>query len=326
MHEKINYLALPGSDLAELETERERLKKSAISKNTEKAYESDFVLFEKWCAQIRRPALPANDFIIDLYICYLNKLQRKPSTISRALTAINQKHLESGFNSPIGQGAKNRMSQVRRYQGAAAKKVSPITVEHLKKIIAFCPRDFLGIRDRALLLVGWTAALRRSSIAALNIEDLEERAEGIVLTLRESKTDQEKKGFKIGLPIVENEVLCPVRNLRKWLDLARITSGAVFRAVGKGGSNHFLHITGSRISDKTVSTIIKRRVKAAGYDPSNYSGHSLRAGMATSAAAAGIPERLIMKITGHTSEKTVREYIRDGGVFLEHPAIALLCY
>jgi len=313
-----------GGALGELEAERDRLEKKERPENTIKAYEKDFEQFEKWCKQIQRAPVPATDLMIELYICYMNKQGRKPSTISRALTSIAVKHSEAGFDTPIGPNSKKRMRSVRRDRGSQKRKAAPITVEHLKNILTVCPLDILGIRDRAMILTGWTAALRRSEIAALNLEDLEERPDGIVLTIKRSKTDQLGVTYKIGLPIVENWRLCPVRALRKWLDLAAIKDGAVFRAIGKRGRNVFFSSCGDRISDKTVSQIIKRRVKAAGYDSAKYSGHSLRSGLATSAAAAGISEHLIMKITGHTSEKTVREYIQDGAVFLNHPAIALL--
>lgn len=310
------------NELAEIEIEKKRLDDNEQNTNTKKAYESDFKMFEKWCVRIRRTALPVTSEILELYIIYLSKHGYKPASISRAMISINIKHRSNGFESPIGANVKNRFSIICKDKGMAQRKVAAVTVEHLKKMIEACPSDFLGIRDRAILLVGWTAALRRSEIAALDVEDMEERAEGIVLTIKRSKTDQFKKGYKIGLPIV-NSFLCPVKALRKWLNVTSIKTGPVFRAIGKGGMSWF-HPLGSRLSDKTISLIIKKRAREAGYDSDKFSGHSLRAGLATSAASAGIPERLIMHITGHTSEETVRKYIRDGGVFIDHPALWLL--
>jgi len=177
------------------------------------------------------------------------------------------------------------------------------------------PDRLLGLRDRALLLLGFSGAFRRSELVALDVEDLEFTGDGLVVTQRRGKTDQEGVGRKIGIPFGGNPDTCPVRAVRKWLDAAAVMSGPVFRSVNRHG-----HVQPGRLSDKAVAIVVKRHAPAAGLDPLRYAGHSLRAGLATAAAAAGASERSIMNQTGHRSVPMVRKYIRDGQLFRENAA------
>ena len=312
------------TELAKLADGAQKLAEATKSQNTKTAYKSDWRQFELWCDGLGHGPLPCTPEIVALYVVHMNNIKRRPSTIARALTAINQAHLLAGFDSPVDPRVREIFKGVKRERGTAQAKAAPITVEHLKRLVKCCDRDIIGVRDKAVLLVGWTAALRRSSIAALDVEDLEERTDGLVITLRRSKADQEGEGFKVGVPFVEREDLCPVRALRRWLEIAEIKEGAIFLRIGKGGKGAMFAKTYNRLSEKMISLIIKRMANRSGYDSSKFSGHSLRAGLATAAAQAGISERAIMHITGHTSERTMRGYIRDGSIFREHPAKELL--
>lgn len=319
------------TDIESTKTEIQRLEKRAkqlvdttTSINTKKAYSNAWKQFETWAEKMNFSCLPASAEIVAAYLTHLDDIGRRPATMSLYLTAINQAHVLSGLDSPIDARVRKILTGSKRRQGTAQRQVAPITVEHLKHMLKCCDRDFLGVRNKAILLVGWSAALRRSSIAALDVEDLEERPDGLVLTLRRSKADQLGEGFKVGLPFVERDDCCPVRALRRWLDLAGIKKGPVFRKIGKGGRNTIFSKTYNRISEKMISIIIKQMAHDAGYNSDTFSGHSLRAGLATSAAQAGLAERDIMNITGHRSEKTLRGYIRDGSIFRKHPAKELL--
>jgi integrase len=150
---------------------------------------------------------------------------------------------------------------------------------------------------------------------SLDIADLEFARAGLIVTLRKSKTDQEGKSRRLGIPFGSSEATCPVRSLQAWLDSARITDGPVFRSLDR-----FQQVQSARLSDKAVALIVKRRAKAVGFDPARYAGHSLRAGLATSAAAAGASERVIMSQTGHRSAEMIRKYIREGNLFAANPA------
>lgn len=191
-------------------------------------------------------------------------------------------------------------------------------VGDLKQILDQFPDSLLGRRDRALLLVGFTGALRRSELVALDVGHLERTSEGLVISIRRSKTDQDGEGRKIGVPAGTDPGTCPVHAVEAWLAAAKIESGAVFRVMNRHGQ-----VLPKRLSGEGVAIVVKRYVGKLGFDSALFSGHSLRAGLATSAAAAGKGERAIMNQTGHRSVTTVRRYIRDGNLFRENAADGL---
>lgn len=295
------------------------------SEATKKAYASDTKQFSLWCASVGLQALPADPETVALYIVAADQSGLRPSTIRRHLTSIAQEHLLAGYDSPVNAQVLELKKGIHRLRGRRSEKKQAITLDRLRRILENTPCDFLGIRDRAIMLVGWTGALRRSEICGIDVEHLENHAEGIAVCLPHSKTDQEGAGRKIGLPFVDaDQTMCAARAIRKWLELAQITSGAVFLGVGKGGKDRFFgQPRSSRLVDQEISRIIKRACARAGYDPREYSGHSLRSGLATTLAHAGTEERRIADITGHRKLETLREYIRAGSLFVAHPVIAL---
>jgi integrase len=188
-------------------------------------------------------------------------------------------------------------------------------ITDLKRMLQKLPNTRVGLRDRALLLLGFAGAFRRSELVGLDVADLEFSSAGLVVTLRRAKTDQEGRSRRIGIPYGSSEKTCPVRSLQAWLETARISDGAVFRSLDK-----FQRVQSKRLSDKAVARIVKRRAAAVGLDPERYAGHGLRAGLATSAAAGGASERVIMAQTGHRSADMVRRYIREGNLWRENAA------
>src|SRR5450631_1096372 len=177
------------------------------------------------------------------------------------------------------------------------------------------PATRVGLRDRAVLLLGFAGAFRRAELVSLDVSDLEFSSAGLIVTLRTSKTDQEKSGRRLGIPFGSTEATCPVRAVQAWLETARIVDGPVFRPLDR-----FQRVQPTRLSAERVALIVKRRAKAVGLDPARYAGHSLRAGLATSAAAAGASERVIKSQTGHRSADMVRKYIREGSLFSDNAA------
>ena len=173
----------------------------------------------------------------------------------------------------------------------------------------------IGTRDRALLLVGFAGAFRRSEIVALNVEDIAFSTDGATVTLRRSKTDQDGAGRKVGIPYGSNPATCPVRALQAWLAASGITEGPLFRWIRKAG-----RMQHGRLSGSAVAEIVKRHAGTAGLDTSKYAGHSLRAGLVTAAAIAGSSDRAIMKQSGHRSSAMVQRYIRDASLFRENAA------
>jgi integrase len=173
------------------------------------------------------------------------------------------------------------------------------------------PDTLAGIRDRAIVLLGFAAALRRSELVAVDVSDIEPRRKGIVLHKRRSKTDQEGKGAKI--PVPRGNALKPVDALEAWLKASGISEGPLFRAVHRSGV-----LLKHRLSDRDVARIVKRSVAAAGIDAKVFSGHSLRAGFVTSALDAGVDALKIMPITGHVKVDTLKEYDRRENDFDSH--------
>jgi integrase len=180
------------------------------------------------------------------------------------------------------------------------------------------PSGLIGVRDRALLLVGYAGGFRRSEIASLTIEDANFSEDGLVIILRHSKTDQEGKGRKIAIPQGAHPDTCPVRSLREWITAARMETGPLFRRILRHGK-----IGQGFLNKDSIGLIVKRAAERAGYDPSTLAGHSLRAGLATQAALNGATELTIMKQTGHRSLAMLRRYIRDGDLWRNNAAASL---
>ena len=283
--------------------------------NTLRAYRADWRHFAAWCERHGRSALPAAPETVALYLAELGG-QRKTATIGRRLTAIAQAHKAADHGTPTTQATvKAVWAGIRRTHGTAQEGKAPALTEDVRRMVTALPDKLLGTRDRALLLVGFAGAFRRSELVALDVADVAETGDGLVVTLRRSKTDQEGAGRRIGIPYGSNPLTCPVRALRAWLELTTIAAGPLFRAVDRHG-----RLGPGRLSDKAVALVVKRAAAAAGLDPSRYAGHSLRAGLATAAAAANVPERVIALQTGHRSTKILRRYIRAGSLLRENAA------
>lgn len=306
--------------LARLLVQTEAIFRRSRAGSTLRAYEHDWRQFRVWCEQNRLVPMPASPEAVILYATDLTRNQgRKWNTLSRRLAAISQLHQRAGFDSPTRAWAmKQFLAGLRRELGVAPVRKKPVLVSDLKQILDQLPDSLLGRRDRALLLLGFTGALRRSELVALDACDLEQTSEGLIVSIRRSKTDQEGEGRKIGIPAGSDPGTCPIRALEAWLAAAKIESGALFRVMNRHGQ-----VLPKRLSGEGVALIVKRHVARLGYDPAMFSGHSLRAGLATSAAAAGKGERAIMNQTGHRSVTTVRRYIRDGNLFRENAAEGL---
>ncbi|MDQ6947871.1 MAG: site-specific integrase [Actinomycetota bacterium] len=207
---------------------------------------------------------------------------------------------------------------IRRSQGTAPAVKAPAVTAELRAMVAQLPGDLRGVRDRAMLLVGFAAALRRSELVALDVADVAETAEGLVVTLRRSKTDPEGAGRKIGVPYGSHPATCPVRPLRAWTEIAGVADGPLFVTIDRAG-----RLGTTRASDRCVARTVQRAALGAGLDPARYAGHSLRAGLATSAAATGASERSIMNQTGHKSLPILRRYIREGSLFTDNAAASV---
>lgn len=313
-----NTISLNDDILVDVTSKATEYMAAAKSANTLTAYRKDWQDFEQFCVLAGFNSLPASP---DTVVAYLVALAdtRKVSTLERRIASISQAHQAAGFTSPTSNMTVRVLMQgIRREKGTAPDCKAPAVTSDIKVMVSTLPDSLLGIRDRALLLVGFAGGFRRSELVALDVGDLEFKREGLVINLRRSKTDQEGQGRKVAIPYGSNCDTCPVRSLQLWLEESGISSGPVFRSVNRHGN-----LQANRLSDKAVALVVKRTAEAAGLNSSKYSGHSLRAGMATSAAAAGVSERAIMNQTGHRSQAMVRRYIREGNLFNDNAAARL---
>jgi integrase len=210
------------------------------------------------------------------------------------------------------------MQGIRRKHGVAQSQKAPVLVTELRRMVASLPATLKGHRDRALLLLGFSGAFRRGELVAIDVEDVSFGQDGLTVQLRRSKTDQDGEGRKVGIPYGSDPQTCPVRTVRAWLDKAGKKSGALFMGFSRHG-----WITGKRLHGSDVARLVKSAAAAIGLDASLFSGHSLRAGLVTSAAKAGKSERTIMAQTGHRSVTMVRRYIRDANLFSDNAAAGI---
>ncbi len=321
----------PGG-LASLKSVAERAQtyaEQSRAENTKKAYRSDWRHFSAWCYDNGLDALPASPETVTLYITRFAE-DYKVSTLERRLAAISQAHKTAGYNSPAltsHEPLHSVWAGILRAKTRIKKKVAPTLTEDIRAMLKHLPQDteqpghpltLTALRDRAILLIGFAGAMRRSEVADLHVDDLQFTPDGLRVRIRKSKTDQEGTGQVIGVLHGENPDTCPIRAARAWMHAAGIHNGPIFRAIDRHGN-----IAAKAITGRSVATIIKNACLRCGLPPDLYSGHSLRAGFTTQAARAGKAERVIMKHTRHKSEKMVREYIREGELFNESPTDAL---
>ncbi len=238
--------------------------------------------------------------------------------VTRRLTSIARVHEMAGHVSPATMRhavVSETLKGIRRTLGTAQKGKLPLLTADLQKVLAHLPGNLHGVRDRALLLVGFAGAFRRSELAGLEAGQVEFNSDGLVIALGRSKTDQEGEGTSVAIPFGSHHATCPVRALSKWLEASGISSGPLFRGVNRHG-----RVSENRLHANSIGGIVKQACQAAGYNAREFAGHSLRAGLATQAAANGVSERLIMRQTRHRSVATLRRYIREGSLFRENAA------
>jgi integrase len=257
--------------------------------------------------------------------------QLRVVTLQRRLSAIQHVHRHAGLDFDGRQRDLREVWRgIRRTHGVASHGKAPTVTEELRELVATCdPTRLIGLRDRALLLLGFAGCFRRSELVGLDVAHVARHRDGLVVSLAWSKVDQEGEGSEKGIPYGGNPVTCPVRALDDWLAAADIREGPLFRAVSRHG-----RVGAARLSDKGVARVVKAAVEAARdraladgnlalagtFDPARYAGHSLRAGFITSAAAAGVSTLDIMRHSQHRREETLRKYVRHATVFRQNAA------
>jgi integrase len=280
---------------------------NSLSPSSKRAYRADLAQFSAFGGSI-----PSSPERIAEYLAARASTHR-PATLARYLASISKAHRAIGADDPCkAEIVKATLRGIRRSIGTAQREAKPLLRDDLFQIlerIGGRPKD---LRDKALLLLGFAGAFRRSELVGLNLSDIEHDRQGIIITVRRSKTDQLAAGRRIGIPFGRTR-WCPIRHLAEWLDCADFEIGPIFRVVNRHG-----RIGDQRLSGEAVSIIVKERAKAAGFSPDDYSGHSLRAGLATSAVMAGASTVSIRRTTGHASDAMLSRYVRIGDLFIEN--------
>ena len=276
--------------------------KNSKAKNTLRAYQADFRDFSNFCNQNGFKEMPTEPKILSLYITHLSAIS-KYSTLKRRIASIGVLHKMRGHyldtKHPI---IIENLMGIKRKNGVNQKGKKPLLINNLKLLInvihQYQKNTNKLLRDKAILLVGFSGGFRRSELVNIEYEDLDFVTEGLKIFIKKSKSDQSGEGLIKAIPYFNDENFCPVNALKKWLKHSKIKKGKIFN-----------------VSDKTVALIVKKYSNLAGLDSNKYSGHSLRSGFATSAAEAGAEERSIMSMTGHKSTEMVRRYIKEANLF-----------
>jgi integrase len=287
--------------------------RASLADNTRRAYLSDLAHFESWGGRI-----PASAETVARYLA-AHAGTLRIATLVRRIASISKAHQARGVPNPIrSELVRTTLRGIRRTRRCAQRQAKPLLREDLLLVLEAMGEGLKDIRDRALLLIGFAGALRRSELVSLDVADVAHVRRGITLHLRHSKTDQTGRGDRIAIPYGRSRC-CAVLALDAWLGASGITEGAIFRPVDRHGRVH-----GGRLSGEAVSIVVRERVAATGLDPVGYSGHSLRAGFATSAAQAGVQAWRIKAQTRHASDAMLARYIREGDLFSDNAVGAVL--
>lgn len=286
--------------------------RASLSKATQKAYKADLQHFRAWGGSIPSTPSKVSKYLADhAGVLAVATLRRRLATLAKA-------HTVNGYPNPVdSQAVKMTLRGIRRTKGKPQRQARPIECADLLRIVGG-PHTRQEIRDQALLLTGFSCAFRRSELVALDVGDLNFTNEGLLITLRRSKTDQDGKGRQVPVPFARGSI-CPVRALRRWLEFSGISSGAIFRGVTRSG-----RVLANRLSAQSVTLILKKRARQIGLSVDRVSGHSLRSGFVTSAAKTGASIAKIASQTGHRSTEMVLRYVRDADLFSDHPLSRLL--
>ena len=309
-----NYMNELVTDLKSLHEETLNNLKSSKANNTLRAYKSDFKDFGAFCAKHGVDSLPTEPKIVSLYLTHLSK-NLKMSTLKRRLVSIGViNKLKGHYLDTKHPSIIENIMGIKRRKGSIQKGKKPLLISNLKELINVIDKqnkaEIKKLRDRSIILIGFSGGFRRNEIVSLDYTDLDFVTEGLKINIRRSKTDQFGEGSIKALPYFDNSQYCPVISLKNWLSASKINSGALFRRFSKGSK-----LSRNRLTDQTVALIIKEYLNLAGIDSKHYSGHSLRSGFATSTAESGAEERSIMAMTGHKSTEMVRRYIKEANLF-----------
>ncbi|MBI1778591.1 MAG: tyrosine-type recombinase/integrase [Proteobacteria bacterium] len=297
--------------------------RAARSDATKRAYRSDWRVYKAWCQARGVPPIPASEVSLADFLSELAAAGRKVTSLNRMVASIRFAHRIANVaidtQTPLLREVRRG---IRQRRGVKRRKVNAIVVAELHRILDEIPADLRGLRDRALLLLGFAGAFRRSELAYLDVEDVGLANEGLRIELRKSKTDQAGRGTMVGIPYGGNVDTCPVRAVEAWLDAAGITTGPLFRGVAPWPDREsgVFQLLETALDGKSIARIVKRRAGVVGIEATAVSGHSLRRGFITQAVRLGLPDRTIMRQSRHRSRASMDEYVAEEGAFVDNAA------
>jgi len=311
---------IPSNELITLTETAQSLLDFQLAPSTQVVYERDWKLFSDWCEGFGLPLLPTNETVLALYATAQAERGLKIPTIRRRLAAIRTIHSNAGYPSLASSTLiRDILRGISRRDSVMPVGVKALLTDDIRLIVQTIPDEgLIGQRNRAILLLGFAGAFRRSELVGLNVDDLQEDPDGLIVRLKKTKTDQQGLGRLVGIPKGAHALTCPVQAVHAWRKASGITDGPLFRSISRYGV-----IATARLSDRAVAMIIKQCAADAGLDPTHYAGHSLRAGHCTEASRQGVAEHVIRKQTGHRSRNTLQRYIRQGLLFQENSAALL---
>lgn len=299
--------------ISELQQTITDLVTASMADNTRRGYLADLNHFLAWGG-----ALPATADLVAAYLA-AHAGQLRTATLTRRMAALSKTHEANDWPNPCrAEKVRVVMRGIKRKHGQPQKQAKALTRDDLFLVLERMGDRMRDVRDQALLLLGFAGAFRRSELVGIRVEDIEHVPQGIIITLPRSKTDQGGEGRKVAIPFGRTRH-CPVKLLAHWIEKASIAHGPLFRPVNRGD-----FVGADALSAEAVSTILRERLEAAGFNSDGYSGHSLRAGFATSAAQVGAQAHKIRAQTGHASDAMLARYIREGELFTGNAAGAVL--
>ena len=285
--------------------------------STQAKYLQHWTGFDLWCREAGHRSLPADPAVVAVHLSGLAAAGIAPQTLSLRMAAIGYAHRQVGEAIPHkargGAVILDVLAGARRKSGKPPNRKAAADGDVIWSMLHEIKGDALrDVRDRALLSFGMISCMRRSEITALDVSDLVRSPEGLRVTIRRSKSDQESVGVTIAIPAGRR--LKPVQHLDAWLERAAVTEGPLFRRLSQCGGR----VLADRMSDRSVAEIVKARAKAAGLDPTAFAGHSLRAGFLTSAARAGASIWKMQEQSRHKSLNVLSGYVRSAKLFEDH--------
>lgn len=307
--------------------------KSTISDDTRRCYEREFRHFRKWCEERHLPCLPMEVSVVAVYLAALadgnveikwldnrghQRVSKKPykyASIRMVYQSIIHMQRAAGHEWTYANPTIAKVIQgIAHRKGTRKKQAIPLQIDDLKLVLSKMRErryeDLTVIRDKAILSLCFFGAFRRGELVAIEVRDLTFTDQGLIVLVRKSKTDPTSEGEEVGIVPQKDGAICPIRLLQDWLSKSEIKQGAIFRRLDRNGCLGPRGLTG-----QSVAFIVKDYVERAGLDPEGFSGHSLRAGFVTTAAAKGVSLNNIMRQTRHKDQRTAMTYIRHATVF-----------